>query len=263
MEEHDKPSQSSKALSRREFVAAGGAALAGLGLAATPFVRAQKPDQTPPQNDILFKVLVDKDGYYELPPLPYAYDALAPYIDVETMRIHHDILFKGYKDNLNKAMRKLAEFRDEGEYPQIAYWENQLAYNGGGYNLHNVFFNNMAPHGTTKASDFLKNALSNDFGSFDAFKEQFSTASLKVQASGWGLLGWQPFGQKLVILQVEKHMNFTQWGIIPILACDVWEHAYFLTYQNRRQDYIHNWWQVVNWDNVATRLEQAQKIGSK
>ncbi|MBC2595210.1 superoxide dismutase [Ruficoccus amylovorans] len=196
-------------------------------------------------------------GEYELPPLPYAYDALEPAIDAETMRLHHDIHFNGYKNGLNKALAQLKQFRSAGDYPEISYWENELAFNGAGYNLHTVFFANMAPEGTTKPSSTLSKTLDTHFGGLDAFKGQFSAAAAKVQGSGWAILGYQPFGGKLVVLQAEKHQNLTQWGVIPILALDVWEHAYYLKYQNRRGDYIKNWWNVVNWDNVAQRTEAA------
>ncbi len=248
-------------LNRRSFVGAAG--LAGLGLLgasraqAAPAAAASSPAAT-----VLFDVPMNSAGEYELPPLPYAYNALEPSIDAETMRLHHDIHFNGYKNGLNKALSKLKDFRSDDDFPEVSYWENQLAFNGAGYNLHTVFFQNMAPAGSTSPSSTVKKTLGEHFGSFDTFKSQFSTVAKHVQGSGWGLLGYQPFGGKLVILQAEKHQNLTQWGVVPILALDVWEHAYYLKYQNRRGDYIDNWWKVVNWDNVAERLDAATTMKS-
>lgn len=246
--------------SRRQFVTTGSALLAGLGLGAMPGQAQTGGQEAKRQATPLFDVPLDSEGNYELPPLPYAYNALEPYIDEQTMRLHHDIHFNGYKNGLNAAAKKLAESRQQGNFSDVAYWENLLAFNGAGYVLHVVFFQNMAPAGSTQRSNWLNQQIEQAFGSFEGMKGQFSAAASSVQGSGWGILGYQPFGRKLVILQAEKHQNFTQWGIIPILALDVWEHAYYLKYQNRRGEYIDNWWNVVNWDNVAARLEAAQKI---
>lgn len=245
-------------LQRRQFLGAGTAALAGLGLAGLgTTARADQPGSSSVSS--LFEVPME-NGEYALPPLPYAYDALEPAIDAETMRLHHDIHFNGYKKGLNTALAKLKSFRAEGDYPQIAYWENSLAFNGAGYNLHTVFFAGMAPEGTTKPSAAFEKTIVKDFGSMDAFKSQFSAAAASVQGSGWAILGWQPMGKQLVILQAEKHQNLSMWNVIPIMALDVWEHAYYLKYQNKRGDYIKNWWNVVNWDYTAKRLEAAQTL---
>lgn len=245
-------------LPRRSFVAAGGAALAGLGL-STLGARADQHGGSS-ACDVLFNVPMNDKGEYELPPLRYALDALEPHIDAETTRLHHNIHFNSYKNGLNAALAKLAEFRAAGDFPQIAYWENSLAFNGAGYNLHVVFFDGLAPAGSTRPSESFTSQISDAFGSMDAFKAQFSQTALTVQGSGWAILGWQPVGNKLMIIQAEKHQNQTLWNVIPILALDVWEHAYYLKYQNRRGDYIKNWWEVVNWDYAAQRLEAARKI---
>ena len=251
-------------LTRRDFISQGSSALAGFGLLATlPASYALGGNAEPKKekaspDSILFDVPM-KDGLYELPPLPYAYNALEPHIDEETMRLHHDIHFAGYMKGLNKALKQLEAARKDGAFPEISYWENQLAFNGAGYVLHTVFFQTMAPVGQTPSMP-LQNALAMHFGSFKAFKAQFSAAAGAVQGSGWALLGYQPFGKKLVILQAEKHQNLTQWGIVPILTLDVWEHAYYLKYQNRRKDYIENWWNVVNWSKVEERLAACNEL---
>jgi Fe-Mn family superoxide dismutase len=240
---------------RRHFVAAGGVALASLVLAPA-LARAQNGPGVTNSSPFgpLFDCPVNADGTYALPPLPYAYEALEPSIDAETMRLHHDKHFAAYMNGLNAALKQVADFRSKNDFPQIQYWENQLAFQGSGYFLHVGFFQNLAPAGSTKPSDDLQKALAADFGSFDAFKAQFSAAATAVEGSGWAILGWQPFGQKFVILQAEKHQNLGQWGAVPILALDVWEHAYYLKYKNVRADYIKAWWNVVNWENVDKRV---------
>ncbi|MEM9227170.1 MAG: superoxide dismutase [Verrucomicrobiota bacterium] len=245
-------------LSRRHFVGAAG--LAGLGLLAAQNTYGQTPTVSARAKSPLFSVPMNDEGEYELPKLPYPYDSLEPSIDAETMRLHHDIHFNGYKNGLNAALAKLAEFRAKGDFPQVAYWENQLAFHGAGYNLHVVFFQNMAPAGTTSPGKALTGLMDKHFGGLDAFKAQFSAAARTVQGSGWAILGYQPMGEKLVVMQAEKHQDMTMWAVIPILALDVWEHAYYLKYQNRRGDYIANWWNVVNWDNVTERATAAMAL---
>jgi Fe-Mn family superoxide dismutase len=199
-------------------------------------------------------------GRHELPPLPYEYDALEPYIDEQTMRLHHDKHHQGYVDGLNKAEEKIAEARKAGDYALIKHWEREAAFHGSGHFLHSLFWLNMAPSGQGgggEPSGALAEQIVKDFGSFDAFKAHFSAASGAVEGSGWGVLVWQPQGQQLVILTAEKHQNLTQWGVVPLLVLDVWEHAYYLKYQNRRGEFIQAWWNVVNWGDVAARLAAA------
>lgn len=260
---HDTPESNTEHLPRRQFLKAAGLTAAGLGiagLASSSATAATGDSSSTADEQLLFGVPLDAEGNFDLPPLPYAYDALEPSIDAETMRLHHDIHFKGYMTGLNNALKKLAEARASGDFATVSYWESLLAFNGAGYNLHVVFFQNMAPAGTTSISAELLAELNAAFGSVEGMRGQFSAAAAAVQGSGWAILGYQPFGRKLVILQVEKHQNHTQWGVIPILALDVWEHAYYLKYQNRRGDYINSWWQVVNWDNVARRLAAAKRL---
>ena len=240
-------------VNRREFLTKGGSTLAGLGLAAALPLEGLAAGSAPtPQGDASGTI-----AEYSLPPLSYDYDALEPCIDAETMRLHHDIHFAGYTRGLNQALEQLAEARESDNYSAVAHWQNQLAFNGAGYVLHTVFFQTMSPAGSTSPSNALKTTLAAHFGSFEGFKKHFSEASAIVQGSGWGLLGLQPLGRKLLVLQAEKHQNLTQWGIIPLLALDVWEHAYYLKYQNRRRDYISNWWEVVNWHQVEANLDAA------
>ncbi|MGE5481504.1 MAG: superoxide dismutase [Bacteroidota bacterium] len=196
---------------------------------------------------------------YELPPLPYPYNALEPYIDEQTMRLHHDMHHKAYVDGLNKAEAALAEARAKGDFALVKHWSREAAFNGSGHLLHSIFWTIMGPNQGGKPSGELLKQIEKDFGSFDAFQKHFTAAAVAVEGSGWAILAWEPNAQKLVILQAEKHQNLTEWGVVPLLVLDVWEHAYYLKYQNRRAEYVNNWWNVVNWPEVARRFAAAKK----
>jgi len=199
-------------------------------------------------------------GQHTLPPLPYDYDALEPYIDQETMRLHHDKHHQSYVDGLNKAENMLEKARRENNFDLIQHWERQLAFHGAGHYLHTIFWNNMSPKGGGKASEPLASAINKSFGNFEAFKKQFSAAAEKVEGSGWAALVWSPRSHRLEILQFEKHQNLSQQDIIPLLVLDVWEHAYYLKYKNNRQKYIDAWWNIVHWEDVKQRYLKARKL---
>jgi len=197
-------------------------------------------------------------GKHTPPPLPYAYNALEPVIDAKTLTIHHDKHHKKYVDDLNKTELALVTARNTGDYTYIKYLENMLAFNGSGHILHSIYWTIMiAPQASGSPMSTTLSWINWYFGSFDAFKAQFSAATKSVEGSGWGILGYNPAFCRLEILQCEKHQNLTQWGIIPILVCDVWEHAYYLKYQNLRDDYVDAWWSLVNWTEVERRLIHA------
>jgi Fe-Mn family superoxide dismutase len=197
---------------------------------------------------------------HELSPLPYPYDALEPYIDEQTMRLHHDIHHAGYVNGLNNAEAKLAEARAAGDFALVKHWSREAAFHGSGHFLHSIFWPNMIAASEARAipRGALAEAIDRDFGSFEAFKAQFIAAAIAVEGSGWGILAYRPADGNLVILTAEKHQNLTQWGVIPLLVLDVWEHAYYLKYQNRRGEYVKNFFNIVNWDNVAARYEEAR-----
>ncbi len=198
-----------------------------------------------------------ESGEYVLPPLPYAYDALEPFIDRETMHLHHDKHHAGYVRGLNAALKKLQQARESGDFSLTAYYTQKLAFNGSGHIFHTLFWNSMSPDGGGKPGGDLALAIRKDFGSFEKFKAQFIAAATKVEGSGWGVLAYEPLGKRLVILQAEKHQNLTQWGCVPLLVVDVWEHAYYLKYQNRRGEYVKAFFNVINWGNVAKRYARA------
>nr|WP_154985920.1 Fe-Mn family superoxide dismutase [Paenibacillus xylanexedens] len=199
-------------------------------------------------------------GGHTLPPLPYAYNALEPHIDELTMRIHHDKHHQSYVDGLNVAEKKLAESRKKNNFELIKHWERELAFNGAGHYLHTIFWTIMNPAGGGKPTGMLAEQIKRDFGSYEAFKNQFTEAANKVEGSGWAMLVWSPRAHRLEILQAEKHQNLSQSDIVPLLPLDVWEHAYYLKHQNERKKYIEDWWNVVYWPAVAERYETARKL---
>jgi Fe-Mn family superoxide dismutase len=194
---------------------------------------------------------------HELPPLPYDYNALEPYYDEQTVRLHHDAHHKGYVDGLNNAEAKLAEARAAGDFGLIKHWERELAFHGSGHILHTMFWENMAPGGGGPASGVIKDQIDKDFGSFELFKKQFTAAAVAVEGSGWAILCWNPVFGRLEILTAEKHQNLTQWGVVPLLVVDVWEHAYYLKYQNKRAVFVEAWWNLINWSDVNRRFAKA------
>jgi superoxide dismutase, Fe-Mn family len=194
---------------------------------------------------------------FEVPPLPYAYDALEPHIDEQTMRIHHDKHHQAYVDNANKALEG-TEWADQ-PVEQVLSTLDQLPEdkrtavrnNAGGHANHSLFWEIMGPDGGGEPSGALASAI----GDFGAFKEQFAQAGITRFGSGWAWLVWN--GSDVAITSTPNQDSPILEGLTPILALDVWEHAYYLKYQNRRPDYIAAWWNVVNWGEVGRRYEQA------
>ncbi len=196
---------------------------------------------------------------HTLPELPYAYNALEPFYDEETVRLHHDMHHKGYVDGLNSAEGKLGEALEKSDFALIKHIERELAFHGSGHILHTMFWENMQPGGGGPANGAVAALIDRDFGSFDNFKKLFSASAAAVEGSGWAILACNPVFAKLVVLQVEKHQDLTQWGAFPLLIVDVWEHAYYLKYKNKRAAWIEAWWNLVNWDDVNRRVALMQK----
>ncbi|HBP62987.1 MAG TPA: superoxide dismutase [Desulfosporosinus sp.] len=200
-------------------------------------------------------------GQHQLPRLPYALNDLEPVISSRLLKIHHDQHHKAYVDGLNIAELKLVEARQKRDFSLIKHWERELAFHGSGHILHSIYWKSMAPIGNrweTPGAQSIKFIMSY-FGSLETFWEQFTAAAINVEASGWALLVWQPAWRRLEILTVEKHQDLYQVASIPILVMDVWEHAYYLDYQNRRKDYVTAWGQLVNWHEVERRLLMAMQ----
>ena len=196
---------------------------------------------------------------HELPPLPYAYDALEPYYDEQTLRLHHDKHHAAYVAGLNAAEEKVQAMLKSGDYANARGVAGDLAFHGSGHILHSIFWTNMKPGGGGNPTGGLADAINKGFGGVDAFKGLFLATANAVQGSGWGILAYRKMDDSLVILGAEKHENLTQWGVAPILALDVWEHAYYLKYQNRRPEWTKAFMEnLVNWEDVARRLKEAK-----
>jgi Fe-Mn family superoxide dismutase len=200
---------------------------------------------------------------HELPPLPYDYSALEPHIDAQTMTLHHDKHHQTYVTNLNTALEKYPDLQgrspeelvsDLGSVPEDV--RTAVRNNGGGHVNHTMFWRIMGPNGGGEPTGAIAEAISSTFGSFDAFKEQFNKAGAGRFGSGWVWLVRDASGG-LAITSTANQDNPLMDGQTPILGNDVWEHAYYLTYQNRRPEYLQAWWNTVNWDEVNARFAQA------
>lgn len=204
---------------------------------------------------------------HTLPDLPYSYDALEPHIDARTMEIHHSKHHKGYVDNLNKALENQPELQQRklddllkniGDVPQ----EIRIAVrnNGGGHANHKLFWQLMSPEGGGSPSGDLADEIARSFGDFDAFRQAFTNTATKRFGSGWAWLTVDR--NRLAVHSTPNQDSPLMEGKVPILGLDVWEHAYYLNYQNRRADYVEAWWSVVSWENVAKRFESLMAIPS-
>lgn len=199
---------------------------------------------------------------YEVPPLPYSYDALEPHIDEQTMRLHHDKHHQAYVDKANAALEG-TEWADKPVEEVLknlsSLPENirtPVRNNGGGHYNHTLFWEWMSPNGGGAPSGELASAIDAKFGSFDAFKKELSTAGVNRFGSGWAWLIHD--GSGLAVVSTANQDNPISDGQVPLLGVDVWEHAYYLKYQNRRPDYLEAWWNVVNWEKVAELYSQAK-----
>jgi Fe-Mn family superoxide dismutase len=200
---------------------------------------------------------------FELPSLPYAYDALEPYIDAQTMEIHHTKHHNAYVTNLNAALEKYPNLADKSLEELVGNSQSvpedirtAVRNNGGGHYNHSIFWTVMSPNGGGEPKGALASAISDAFGSFSDFKEKFSAAAAGRFGSGWAWLGFK--GGNLAVISMPNQDAPLMEGLTPILGLDVWEHAYYLKYQNRRPEYISNWWNVVNWEEVSRRYEKAK-----
>jgi Fe-Mn family superoxide dismutase len=196
---------------------------------------------------------------FELPPLPYAKDALEPHIDAQTMEIHHDKHHNAYVTNLNKALEAFPDLQSKSLEELLKSLDSipesiraAVRNNGGGHSNHTFFWQIMGPNAGGAPTGDLANAINAAFGSFDNFKTQFAAAGAGRFGSGWAWLIVAPDGTLSITSTPNQDTPISE-GKTPILGVDVWEHAYYLKYQNRRPDYIAAWWNVVNWTEVARR----------
>lgn len=195
---------------------------------------------------------------YSLPELPYDYSALEPHISGKIMELHHSKHHQTYVDGANTALEKLAAARDSGDFASINLLEKNLSFNLGGHVNHTVFWNNLSPDGGGEPEGELGAAVADQFGSFEAFKKQFSANATSIQGSGWSVLAWDAVGQKLAVFQLYDQQNNVPLGLTPVLLLDMWEHAFYLDYLNVKANYVEAFWNIVNWQDVTARLERAR-----
>ena len=262
---HDQPgpshdTHSIDALSRREAVASLGSMSAAAMLGASSLATSAFAQDASPIRPSAQPITPERLGWdpkarkYVLPPLPYKPEALEPHIDAQTMSLHHDKHHQAYVDGLNKALSGLADLR-AGKGGDIKSLSRDLAFHGSGHMLHVLFWDVMGPNAGGHPSGAIANRINSDFGSFKAFSDQFQAAAVAVEGSGWAILALEPVSSQLIITQAEKHQDLTVWGAVPLLPLDVWEHAYYLKYQNKRKDYVAAFMNVINWEAVNRHYE--------
>lgn len=195
---------------------------------------------------------------HQLPDLPYDYSALEPHIDAKTMEIHHSRHHQAYVNNLNGSLEKLEAAMAAGDAKTIVKLTGAVNFNGGGHANHSLFWSIMSPDGGGEPQGDLADAIGDSFGSFAAFKDHFSATTAAIQGSGWGWLCYNPATKKLAYQATANQDNPAKLGLSPILGLDVWEHAYYLSYQNKRPDYVSAWWNVVDWNKVGEHFSKAR-----
>jgi Fe-Mn family superoxide dismutase len=238
-------------MSRREFVQ-GSVAGTGVLLAAEVAIA-----QTEAPRRRYADRLTDEAGRYAAAPLPYAYDALEPVIDARTVEFHYNFHHKPAVAAANNAEAALAKARDAGDFALVKHYEKELAFQLSSHILHTIYWSNLSSKGGEPKGE-LARAINAEFGSYAKCKAHLAAAAVAVEASGWGMLAYHPSSKKLMILQCENHQKLTAWGVTPLLMLDVFEHAYYLKYQNRRAEYVGKLFDIINWDNVAERFDAAR-----
>jgi len=204
---------------------------------------------------------LEEAKFYVLPKLPYDYKDLAPYMSEEQLRIHHSKHHQAYVNGANAILQKLDKARKEGTELDIKSTLKELSWNIGGHLLHSLFWGNLAPagKGSGKPSGVLGNAVEREFGGFERFKKEFTQAAVSVEGSGWAALTFCRQTNRPIIMQIEKH-NTNVYPMFRILmVLDVFEHAYYIDYKNERAKFVEAFWNIVNWDEVNKRLEEAMK----
>jgi superoxide dismutase, Fe-Mn family len=195
---------------------------------------------------------------YVLPELSYDYGALEPHISGRIMELHHSKHHAAYVAGINTALEQLEEARAKNEFGNINKLQKDLAFHLGGHVNHSIFWNNLAPNQGEKPEGELAAAIDEFFGSFDAFRAHFNAASLGIQGSGWAFLAWDSLGERLIIEQLYDQQGNLAAATVPLLMLDMWEHAFYLDYQNVKGDYVKAFWNIVNWADVQARFAAAR-----
>ena len=203
--------------------------------------------------------LVDAEGNYVLQPLPYSESFLEPYMDAETTHLHYTYHHGGAVKAANKDLGMIKKALDENNLETVDFWTKKLSYHFSSHILHSIFWTNLTNKKTEPTGE-LKKRIEKNFGGYDRLKSLIAETSKNVDGNGWGIVAYQPYSDSLTVLQCENHEKLTQWGAIPILVIDVWEHAYYLKYKNKRTDFVDALFNIINWDNAALRLDEALKL---
>ena len=205
--------------------------------------------------------LMNEQGEFIQAPLPYSNNHLEPCMDEETLYLHHTFHHGGAVKGANKDLEMINAAMEKNDYEMIDHWTEKLSYHFSSHILHSIFWTNL----TNKKNDprgELRKYIEKSFGTYDNLKSLLAKVSKSVEASGWGILAYQPFTDRLTVLGCADHHKLTQWGCIPLLVIDVWEHAYYLTYRNRRGEFVDCVMDIINWDNVSHRLDVALKLNN-
>jgi len=204
---------------------------------------------------------MSKNKIYTLPDLPYGYKDLIPHISEEQLTIHHNKHHQGYVNGVSAILEKMEKARKSGEELDMKATLKVLSFNLGGHIFHSKFWRNLAPvskGGGGEPKGALAKMIKKDFGSVEQFKKEFSQAAVSVEGSGWAALGYCQKMDQLLIMQIEKH-NVNVYPMFELLlVLDVWEHAYYLDYQNARAKFVENFWKIVNWEEVEKRFEKEE-----
>lgn len=203
--------------------------------------------------------LADANGNYIQQPLPYNENFLEPHMDAETMHLHYTFHHGGAVKAANNDLIKIHKALNDNNLETVDYYTKKLSYHFSSHILHSIFWTNLTNKKLSPAGDLLKR-IEKNFGSYEKLKIYLSKTAKDVDGNGWGILGYQPYADKLTVLQCENHEKLTQWGVVPLLVIDVWEHAYYLKYKNKRSDFVDTMLQIINWDNVSDRLNTALKL---
>jgi len=205
--------------------------------------------------------LVDSKGNFIQNPLPYNETFLEPHMDQETLHLHYKFHHGGAVKGANKDLENIKKSIQSGDLDQVDLWTRKLAYHFSSHVLHSIFWTNLTNKKTEPKTELLKQ-IEKDFGSFNMLKAYLSKISKSVEGSGWGILGYQPYSDNLILLQCENHQKLTQWGVIPLLVIDVWEHAYYLKYKNKRAQFVDVILDIIDWNNVAERFMTSKRMST-
>ena len=203
--------------------------------------------------------LTDEDGNFIHQPLPYNTDHLEPYMDEETLHLHHTFHHGGAVKGANKDIKMIKSVMNSGDFTLADHWTKKLSFHLSSHILHSIFWTNLTNKKSQPTGDLLKK-IEKDFGSTNKMQGMIAKISKSIEGSGWGILAYQPYSDNLVVLQCENHHKLTVWGAVPLLVIDVWEHAYYLKYKNKRGDFVDALMNIINWDNVAQRYNIALKF---